>query len=95
MASFLSDSEIDLINSSNLSRSTPFMIRGVSSGMFSVARYYGGAKYNGASYTYHQPTDELIRDDVLKFVMKILKSDSKAKKKSSKTTGKTSNLFDE
>lgn len=69
MNSFLTDSEIDLINSSSLNRGTPFLIRGVSSGMLSVARYYGGAKYNGASYTYHPPTDELIRDDVLKFVM--------------------------
>lgn len=95
MDSFLTDSEIDLINKSSLNRDTPFMIRGVSSGMFSIARYYGGANYNGKHYTYHPPTDELIRDDVLKIVMKIRKSESKAKKKNSKTTETTHSLFGE
>jgi hypothetical protein len=41
--------------------------------MFSVARHYGGAKYNGSQYTYIPGEDELIRDDVLKFVTKLRK----------------------
>lgn len=53
-----------------LPRDTPYAIRGVSQGMFSVARHYGGATYNGASYTYMPETDELVRDDVVKAVKK-------------------------
>lgn len=60
-----------------LHRNTPFGIKNVSSSQFSIARHYGGIKYNGDSYTYLPPTDELIRDDVLKWQQK----NSKKKKK--------------
>lgn len=45
----------------------------VSQTQLSIARYYGGIKINGNHYTY-MPTDELIRDDVLKFVTKLRKA---------------------
>lgn len=42
----------------------------VSMTQLSIARYYGGCKYQGDSYTYLPHTDELIRDDVLKWQRK-------------------------
>jgi len=73
MNSYLSDAEVDALQGSGLSRATPFAVRGVSDTMFSIARYYGGLKYNGQHYTYFADTDELIRDDVLVFVQKLRK----------------------
>jgi hypothetical protein len=35
-----------------------------------IERYSGGCKYQGYSYTYIPHTDELIRDDVLKWKSK-------------------------
>ena len=62
--------EARLAIASSLHTNTPYAIRGVSRGMFSVARLYGRAKYNGASYTYIPETDELVRDDVVKAVQR-------------------------
>lgn len=53
-----------------LHRKTPYGIRGVSHGMLSIARYYGGIQYQGDHYIYLQHSDELIRDDVYNFVSK-------------------------
>ena len=44
---------------------TPFGICGVSYTQLSIARHYGGIRYNGEIYTYFAESDELIRDDVL------------------------------
>jgi hypothetical protein len=71
--SYLSQPEIDALNASDLSRTTPFPIQGVSQGMFSIARHYGGAKFNGSDYAYIPEHDELVRDDVVKFVAKMRK----------------------
>lgn len=79
MSSFLTDDEVEKIQS--LPRETPYLIRNVSSGYFSTARHYGGCKYNGKSYTYIPTTDELIRDDVLKFVMNLRKKKKPVKVK--------------
>lgn len=68
--SFLTEQEIDALQKSKLHRETPFLIRSVSTGFFSVSRHYGGAKLNGNQYTYMQETDELVRDDVLRWVSK-------------------------
>lgn len=68
MSSYLTQEEIDALQTSELSRKAPFLIRGVSQGYFSVARLYGGMKYNGASYDYLPETDECIREDVRKFI---------------------------
>lgn len=48
----------------------------------SVARHYGGCKYNGASYTIdvNDPDQPLVRDDILKSELKFKKADVKAKK---------------
>ena len=66
--SYLSKSEIDKLQSSDLCRKTPFAIRGVSMSQFSIARYSGGITFNGKYYAYLPASDELIREDVLKFL---------------------------
>ncbi|AMV35682.1 hypothetical protein VN12_26555 [Pirellula sp. SH-Sr6A] len=66
--SFLSEDEIAALQDSKLHRRTPFLIQGVSSGFFSVARHTGAIRLNGDEYTYQPDTDELVRDDVLRFV---------------------------
>lgn len=68
MSSYLTPDEINLLQTTSLSRATPFVIRGVSESQFSIARYYGGIRLDGASYTYEPTTDELIRNDVLTLI---------------------------
>lgn len=75
---YLTDARLALIQ--HLHRDTPYLIRGVSTGFFSIARHYGGAKYNGSDYLYLPETDELIRDDVAKCIAKAEKPVKKAKK---------------
>ncbi len=69
--SSLSDEDIDALQGSGLSLKAPFLMCSVSSGMFSIARHYGGAKFQGFDYTYNPEFDELIRSDVLKFLAKL------------------------
>lgn len=68
--SHMTESELVALNASTLPRDAPFAIQGVSLGFFSVARRYGAAVFNGARYTYIPATDELIRDDVIKWLAK-------------------------
>lgn len=56
-----------------LHKRTPFGIRNVSMTQLSIARHYGGIEYNGDKYTYLPKTDELIRNDVLKWQSKNAK----------------------
>ena len=78
--SHITQTELDALNASNLPRKTPFMISGINLTQFSVARFYGGMSYNGASYIYLPETDELIRDDVVKWLAKLRKA-AKTKEK--------------
>lgn len=64
----LTNTELDAIQS--LPRDTPYQIRNVSHGQLSIARHYGGCKFNGAQYVYDPTDDSLTRDDVLKLVMR-------------------------
>ena len=64
--SYLSESELEAIQ--GLHRRAPYLIAGISHGMFSIASHCGGMKYEDCSYTYLPQTDECIRDDVLKFI---------------------------
>ena len=77
--SFLTQAEVDAIQT--LHRDAPYVIRGISDSQFSPARYYGGMNFQGVSYTYMPNTDEMIRDDVLKFVSKNRRAAEKAAKK--------------
>lgn len=78
--SYLTQEELDAVNASDLPRKTPFVIRGVSQSQFSIARYYGGLKFNGSDYTYFPEADELVRDDVVKFITKLRKPKKKPKR---------------
>lgn len=66
MSESLTQTEVDALQESGLHRNTPYIIRGVSQGHLSIARYYGGAKFNGSDYSYVPNTDELIRNDCSK-----------------------------
>jgi hypothetical protein len=50
-----------------LSRKTPYGMTNVSMTQHSEARLYGGCRFNGQTYTYFPDTDELVRDDVLRW----------------------------
>ena len=69
------------VEACGLHRRTPYGMTNVSMTQLSIARYYGGITFNGDSYTYLPHTDELIRDDVLKWKLKqkraVKTSDSK------------------
>jgi hypothetical protein len=80
--SYFSKDYINLLQESQLSKETPFLIQNVSHGMFSIARHYGGAKVQGQSYTYIPNSDELVRDDVLKFLKKSKKKPTSKNKAS-------------
>ena len=76
--SHLTDDEVQALQSSGLSRYTPYIISGVSSGPLSIARHSLAIVYHGWGYTYIPPTDELVRDDVLKWLAKRRMSEAKA-----------------
>lgn len=73
-------SHLDGLEECDLHRRTPYGMKGVSVGYFSIARYYGGATLNGDSYIYFSDTDELVRDDVLAWKKKRDKAAKKARK---------------
>ena len=78
--SYLTKEELAALQLTILSRDSPFIIQGVSSTQFSVARYSGGCRYNGRGYLYIPATDELVRDDVIKWLAKYRKEQSKKEK---------------
>ena len=73
----ISTEEIDLMMGSKLSKATPFAIYHVSHTQLSIARYYGGIKFMGETYTYFSDGDILVRDDVVKFILKVRNKDKK------------------
>lgn len=75
---YLTEAEVKELQNTKLSRNTPFSIQGVSNSQLSIARHYGGCKYQGRQYVYIPTTDELIREDVVKWVM-IYRKPKKAK----------------
>lgn len=77
MTSHIADNEMADLNRSNLDRSTPFAISGVSQTQLSIARHYGGCKFKGQGYKYYPDTDELIREDVVKWLHKYRKESVK------------------
>jgi hypothetical protein len=60
-----------------LHRKSPFGITNVMQTQFSIARYYGGINFNGSMYIYYPDTDELIREDVMKWKAKQLNAKHK------------------
>jgi hypothetical protein len=65
---YLTDDELDAVHASGLDPFTPYVIDGVSRTQLSVARHYGGCTYGGREYYYIPTTDELVRDDVVKWI---------------------------
>jgi hypothetical protein len=72
--SWLTEQEEADLMLSGLSQSTPFCIRGVSNTQLSVARHFGACTYQGESYSYIPPTDELVRRDVVTWISKQRKA---------------------
>ena len=67
--SILTDEEAKALDAAGgLDHHAPFLIQGVGTSQFSIARHYGGCKAYGRPYIYHPPTDELIRADVLRWL---------------------------
>lgn len=58
---------LDGVGNCGLHKRTPYGITNVSMTQFSIARHYGGIKFNGDHYVYLPDTDELIREDVLRW----------------------------
>lgn len=50
-----------------LHRKAPFGMTNVSMTHFSIARHYGACVFKGERYTYFPDTDELVRNDVLRW----------------------------
>jgi hypothetical protein len=82
MNSFLTPDEIDGLMLTHSGQQIAWT--GVSHTQLSIARHYGGIVFNGQHYTYMPATDELIRDDVLKLVMKARVAAAKAAKQAAK-----------
>ena len=59
----------------------PFLITGVSSSIYSTARHAFGATVQGYAYTYLPDTDELIREDVAKWLRKRRADEAREQKR--------------
>ena len=68
--SYLTPDELDAVQASGLDPFTPYVMQGASVGPLSIAWHYCGCTYAGRQYFYIPTTDELIREDVLKWVTK-------------------------
>lgn len=66
-------SALDGLADCQLHRRTPFGITNVSQTQLSISRYSGGCRFDGEYYVYLPHTDELIRDDVRKWKLKMNK----------------------
>ena len=91
MSSFMSNDEIDALQSSGLHRKNPYLISGVCNTQLSIARHYGGLVFRGDSYQYIQESDELIRNDVLRWLENRRKEQSKV---AAEVENKQSGLFE-
>lgn len=78
MTSYLTDDEIEALQTSGLPTDTPYVIRSVSYTQFSIARFYGGITWNGYEYRYIDETDEAIRQDVDQWITKRRKAAKRA-----------------
>lgn len=74
---YMTAEEIDSLQETKLDRATPFVICEVSRSQLSIARFYGGCKFQGRNYSYIPTTDELLRDDVVKWLAKHRKAQRK------------------
>jgi hypothetical protein len=75
MSAYLTDAELAAVQ--HLHRSSPYTITGISYGIFSIARHYGGMKCQGDNYVYMPESDECVRTDVVRAVEKMRRADRK------------------
>ena len=71
----------DQLDGCELHRRTPYVIAPVIGTQFSIARHTMAIKFNGDHYLYVPPTDELVRDDVMRWVHKKNKAAKQPTKK--------------
>lgn len=62
----------------------------VSQTQLSIARHYGGCKVQGKQFVYNWQDDSLIREDVVKWLVKRIKDEAKAAKTQSSSPCTTS-----
>ena len=76
----MSHDELNALDSLLKPPGPPERIHGWQRTQMSIARYYGGINYNGASYTVaiNEPGQPLVRDDVLQREAKAAKEAAKA-----------------
>jgi len=65
---YLTAAEVEAAQS--LHKDAPYAVTGISSSIFSLARY-GGMSWKGCRYTYMPEHDECVRDDVLAMVRRM------------------------
>lgn len=58
---------LDGLDKCDLHRRTPYGMTNVSMTQLSIARHYGHCSFKGDYYIYFPDTDELVRDDVLRW----------------------------
>lgn len=83
---YLTPDELDAVQVSGLDPFTPYVIQGVSQSQFSIARHFGGCTYGGREYYYIPTTDELIREDVVRWVTTRRKEAQRAALEANKAT---------
>ena len=88
---YLTSDELEALQASGLDPFTPYVIEGVSMSQMSIARHYGGCTYGGREHYYIPTTDELVRDDVVRWVTKRRKAERKVM--SHETEAKQEELF--
>jgi hypothetical protein len=79
--------ELNLIGC-DLPTDSPYVINGVMNTQFSIARFYGGVKFNDHHYFYDADHDQLVRGDVLAWITKQRKAAAKAQRDADKAKAK-------
>lgn len=82
--SYLTPAERDALQSSGLHVMTPYVIDDPRHEAMRFAKLDGSVKWHGDYYTYIDATDELIRDDVLRWLEKRRKTAVDDKKRAAK-----------
>jgi len=77
VSSYLSEKEFNALANCGLDRLSPYLITSVRNTQMSIARHYGGIEFRGKYYIYLPDTDELIRDDVMGWLNKNRRKQSK------------------
>ncbi len=79
MKSVKSWGAVELMAIEKLKKDAPYAITGCMTGHFSIARHFGGITFQGYRYTYVAEHDELVRDDVLKLLLSLLRLEGRKK----------------